>query len=504
MRDSSIVLPSSIELDRARVAKGGLYQFVKCGWERLGEGSRFIDARHIRLVCKHLEMVSLGLILRLIINVPPGTGKSLLMNVFWPAWDWILNPWRRWMMTSHDDGLVLRDARRTRRLVESPWYQTRWGPRAKGGSGPPGCAIDVTKTAAATAGEFWTTGGGLRFSTTIGSKGVGWHADIQGFDDPHKPLEASSSALSLERVIEWWDETMSSRAVPGRPFARVGVMQRLDENDLSAHCIAKGYHVLCLPMRFEPDHPYVDEEDWRTDEGELLCPGLKDEAKVEEEGRDMGPVARAAQHQQRPSPRGGAVFKRDWLVRFWRELPSEILVRAQSWDHSFGTVGETSSRVCGQAWGMAPADFYLIDRVSDRCEFPAMKVMIRTFSAKHPDIVTKYIELAADGRPIVQDLKHEISGLVGVQVSGKGSKVARAQAVTGYAEAGNIWLPHPTEARLHGKPHPCPWVHEWIEKVCRFRGLPSDEADDVDTMSQAFMQMRSGGRFSRTMGSMKR
>jgi hypothetical protein len=35
----------------------------------------------------HLEAVTFGDINRLLINVPPGFMKSLLVNVFWPAWD---------------------------------------------------------------------------------------------------------------------------------------------------------------------------------------------------------------------------------------------------------------------------------------------------------------------------------------------------------------------------------------------------------------------------------
>jgi hypothetical protein len=36
----------------------------------------------------HLEAVTFGDINRLLINVPPGFMKSLLVNVFWPAWEW--------------------------------------------------------------------------------------------------------------------------------------------------------------------------------------------------------------------------------------------------------------------------------------------------------------------------------------------------------------------------------------------------------------------------------
>jgi len=472
------------------VALRGLYQFGAAAWPVI-EGCDLIETWHLEVLCEYLERVVADgddAIDELVINVPPGTGKSTWVCVMLPAWDWIFHPWRRWMLSSFDDGLVLRDARRTRRLVTSEWYQARFGP----GVDPrfPGCAIDRTRSAAEKAGEYWTTEGGLRFSSSIRSKGTGWHAHVQIVDDPHKAMDATKSAQAIDDVSDWYDETASTRGVPGTKFKRIVDMQRLHERDLSARCLARGYEHLCLPMRYEADHPHPCPEDRRIEEGELLCPNLKDDAAVANEARALGPHAAAAQHQQRPSPRGGRVFQRDWFVRFWTELPSHI-TRIHSWDHTFGSIGKSASWVVGDDWGRAGADYYLVDEWRDQCEFPAMKTALISFSAKHPGVTTKLIEDKAAGRPIVQDLRHVVSGLVEWKVGGStGGKLARAESWTGLAEAGNIWLPHPTDARLDGRPHPCPWVDEWIENVCNFSGLKGDVADQVDTASQAITYLR--------------
>jgi len=492
---SSFTTADLIRFERDAVDQFGLYEFGKWAFPHV-EGRPLIETWHLEVLCRHLEAVVEQGVERLLINVPPGTGKSSWLSVLFPAWAWIRRPWLRFMFASFDDGLVLRDARKTRTLVNSDWYQARWcagmvpGIDPEGNPCTGGCTIDATRSSAAKAGEYWTTAGGLRFSTTIGSKGTGWHAHIQVVDDPHKASEATKNAKGLEDAAYWYDETMSSRRIPGAFFARIVDMQRLSKRDLSEHCIKKGdYHHLCLPMVGEAGHPYRDEDDHR-EEGELLCPALKDADAVEDEGRELGPNARAAQHRQTPQPRGGKVFKRDWFVHFWRELPARIQ-RVQSWDHTFGSLGETASWVVGDDWGRAGADYYLIDEVRARCEFPVMKAMLRSFSAKHPRTVTKLVEDKAAGKLVVQDLRSEISGLVEVRVSGStGGKLARAETVTGYAEAGNIWLPHPTDARLDGRPHPCPWVHDWIENICDFEGLPGDVADQVDTMSQAITRLR--------------
>lgn len=488
---------SRATLDRASVEAGGLYAFGRKAWP-IVEGFDLIETWHLQELCRYLESVARFETTRLVINVPPGTGKSSWLCVMFPAWAWIHAPWLRFMFASFDDSLVLRDARKTRKLVESDWYQKRWGPDAMRMAGEVGGAqIERTQASAAMkAGEYWTTAGGLRFSTTIGSKGTGWHCHIQIIDDPHKAKDASGSGLAFDEVRTWYDETMSSRRMPGQPFARVVDMQRLSLQDLSEHCISKGYQHLCYPMRYDSGHKYLSGDDHRTQEGELLCPDLKDEAAVREEELELGPIGRAAQHDQLPSPRGGAVFQRDWCGQYWKRLPEGVQF-AQTWDFTFGSQGETASWVVGQKWGWHGGNRYLVSRTRDRVEFPGMKAMVRAFSAAPPHAQTKLVEDKAAGKPLVQDLRNEISGLVEAKVhGGTGGKLARAQATTGAWEAGNVYLPHPTLARLpDGTEHPCPWVGEFVELLCSFRGMPGDVADDVDCMSQMFAWLeRSAGR----------
>uniref|UniRef100_A0A6M3J7G5 Putative terminase n=1 Tax=viral metagenome TaxID=1070528 RepID=A0A6M3J7G5_9ZZZZ len=473
------------------MAARGLYLFGLAAWPII-YGRPLIETPHLRAICRRLEAVSEGLEDELLINVPPGTGKSSWCNVVWPAWDWIRRPWRRWMYASFDPDLVLRDARMTRRLIESDWYQARWGPgMVDGADGQGGCAIDRTRSAAAKAGEFWTTAGGLRFSISVRGRGTGWHAHHQVVDDPHKASDATTDAQAIDDTVDWYRETMASRRMPGERFARVVIMQRLHVRDLSEYCIGEGFRHVCLPMRFDPDHPYHrPEDDHRSIPGELLCPALKDDATVSTEEVSLGPNAKAAQHDQLPSPRGGRVFQRDWFVRFWEELPAHITA-VQSWDHTFGSLGETASWVVGDVWGRSGADYYLVDEWRDRCEFPGMEAGLISFSAKHPWVQSKLVEDKAAGRLIVQHLRHVVDGLLEWKVGGStGGKLARSESWTGLAKAGNIWLPHPTRARLNGRPHPCPWVDEWIKNVCDFSGAKKDVADQVDTASQAITYLR--------------
>ena len=59
--------------------------------------------------------------------------KSLLVSVFWPAWEW--GPRGRaslrYLASSYSENYVKRDSRRMRDLVASEWYQELWGEKVR-------------------------------------------------------------------------------------------------------------------------------------------------------------------------------------------------------------------------------------------------------------------------------------------------------------------------------------------------------------------------------------
>jgi hypothetical protein len=70
-----------------------------------------------------------GRITRVLFNVPPGAMKSLLVNVFFPAWEWGARgmPWLRYLSASYSEDLTVRDNRRCRAIIGSDLYQSLWG-----------------------------------------------------------------------------------------------------------------------------------------------------------------------------------------------------------------------------------------------------------------------------------------------------------------------------------------------------------------------------------------
>lgn len=263
----------------------------------------------MQAICDHLEAVANGEINRLLINVPPGFSKSLLTSVFFPSWVWADDPHMRFLCASHSQNLAIRDSTKMRRLIQSEWYQERWGK-------------DVVLTGDQNAKtKFENTKAGFREAVAAGSI-TGSRGDIVIIDDPHSVESASSEAMRAT-TAEWFLEAVPTRLNNPAESAIIVIMQRLHEEDVSGIILDKqlGYEHLCLPMRFEPDRKCftgIGFEDPREDDGELLFPERFPLEVVERDERVMGPYATAGQFQQRPTVRGGAIIRRqDWML--WDE-----------------------------------------------------------------------------------------------------------------------------------------------------------------------------------------
>lgn len=114
----------SIEL-----AERKLSHFVKQAWHIIEPETELIWGWYLDAICDHLEAATNGNIRDLIINVPPRHLKSLIVSVFWFVWSWIHYPGKRWVYFSYSNDLTIRDSVRSRALILSDWFQSRWGDR---------------------------------------------------------------------------------------------------------------------------------------------------------------------------------------------------------------------------------------------------------------------------------------------------------------------------------------------------------------------------------------
>jgi predicted phage terminase large subunit-like protein len=284
-----------------------LHDFVKAAWHIVEPGMEFRDNWHIKAICSHLEATARGEISQLLVNVPPGTSKSLICCVFFPAWIWTTQPMKRFLFFSYSENLSYRDSLKTRDIIRSAWYQARWNVQLKADRD--------------TGQRFENTDGGWRLVGSIAGRGLGEHGDFTICDDPHNVLQAESDA-DRQKVTRWFEGVFCVRGEV-RNTKRILIMQRLHSLDCSGIALEKGgWTHLCLPMKYETDHPLATMRnrptklgfyDPRTTHDELLWPQVYGLDKIANMEVNMGAYGAAGQLQQRPAPRGGGMFKRDWF-----------------------------------------------------------------------------------------------------------------------------------------------------------------------------------------------
>jgi len=229
----------SLEAIRAELMRRNLERFVRRAWQEI-DPAPLVWGWHLAAICLHLQAVSEGTIRRLLISVPPGHAKSMLVSVLWPAWEWLHHPEWSVLCASYAKELALRDARKCRALIESQWYRSL---KAR----PWELADDQNQV-----GFYGNTCMGSRKAIGVEGQGTGYRGDARIIDDPMSAQDAHSEAARLT-VLRWWDEVMPTRLNDLERGQTVIIAQRLHEQDLPGHVLERGgYTHLRLPTEYEP------------------------------------------------------------------------------------------------------------------------------------------------------------------------------------------------------------------------------------------------------------
>ncbi len=467
-----------LELER-RMFTRDLATFVRAAWLVLEPSSPMRWNWHHDLICEYLAQVTRGELQNLIINIPPQHTKSRIVTVLWPCWGWAQASDLNWIFSSYSGGptgLSTKHSIERRQVIESDWYQERWG-------------LDVELAADQNAKTLYkNTNGGQMLATSTGGTVTGFPADVIVIDDPVNPSEARSDA-DRKTANTFFDLSLSNRLRRTKyKGAKVIIMQRLHMEDLTGHVLAKPvvegeppWTVVALPATAKKDERITfpvsgrvvkRQQDEPLDAGRFPKPVLAG-LKV-----TMGSWGFAGQFQQEPTPEGGGIFQRAWFTRFWTAktpLPAfDELV--QSWDCAFKELSD-SDFVVGQLWGRHGGDFYLLDQVRDRMSFTLTCSTIKRQGGLWAQADAKLIEDKANGPAVIDTLKSTIPGLIAIEP--EGGKISRGYAVQPVIEAGNVVLPGDA-----------PWINDWLHEVCAFPAATND--DQVDSMTQALHRMKTG------------
>lgn len=412
----------------------------------------WLGAPHLTRIAELLEAVERGELKRLMINLPPRHGKSLLCSAIFPAWYLGRNPRKNVIMATHSAELSERNSRGARSLVQDSCW-------------PFEAQISGDSTSAAR----WNlaVGGGLYACGADGSI-TGRGANILILDDLQH-----DSGTEGERAAAWgwFREIAVPRLEPGAAIVAIGT--RFAEDDIFGRLLdgpdADEWTVLKLPAIASEDDPF-------RKAGEALWPERIGAAELESRRRAMGSRWFECQFQQNPVPAEGNLIKAEWLQRYdvaptsFNKVCVALDAAAKSGvRHDYSAIVKIGATETG---------YYVLDVWRDKVEFPQLLRRVKHLEVEHPAPSVIYIEDTSNAVALIQQLRQE-TALPVVPISAKGSKESRVEGITGTLEAKRVFLPN--EA---------PWLLDFERELLSFPLARHDDMVDAFTLALSQMIVR--------------
>lgn len=464
-----------------------LYDFLQDAWKVIEPGVPFTHGWHLEAICEHLEAVSDGDIKRLLINIPPRHSKSTLVSVIWPVWQWLRDPSTQFLCASYAMSLSIRDNRKSRMLIQSPWFQS------------------IYRSAFTLSNDqnmksyFENSARGYRMAVSTGSAATGHGGSILIGDDLHA-IDEKESDVARESCLDWYDTTFSTRLNNPETGAIVIIGQRIHEMDISGHLLEQGgWEHLNLPAEYERERRCTTSIGWsdpRKEEGQLLWIQRFSREILDGLKRILGVLGYSALYGQRPVPPGGYVFNATYERLFtitperdFYQLVTPSGIRNFSVKECYELI---TSDVAAKAkeqndftvfalWAITPEhDVLLLDLWRGHWTIPQQKEKARSFYRTHYSqrLRAFYFEDVGYQGAIGQDLLTE--GLPCMEFHPEGDKVQRAGGGSIYQEAGKIYF-------LKG----ALWLEDFRKEIYTFPKSVKD--DQVDNLSMVCMIVREPG-----------
>ena len=305
--------------------------------------------------------------------------------------------------------------------------------------------------------------------------------DILIVDDPMTPLQAASIAKRT-RVIEWFEQTFSTRLNDKKKGVIVVIMQRLHVDDLSGHLLRKKFwQTLILPAVSEQDTMFeVGKFTHLYKTGDLLNPKREGEKEIEMAKLELGSYGFNAQYQQSPLHLTNGIVKSAW-IKSYIDLPTHFDLCYQSWDCALSTKTQADYSVCS-TWGIVNQQIYLLDIFRKQIDFISLKQMvIKLYENYKPAAVI--IENKASGQSLIQELAHTTLIPV-IKYLPTNDKMSRLLMVCSMFESGKVLFPQNAS-----------WLAELESELFHFPNAAHDDQVDSATQFLLWFKNNAGHRY---------
>jgi len=454
---------------KASICRESFYHFVQEFWETIIPETPVWNW-HIEYLCDELqymaERVFKGLPREydLIINIPPGSTKSTVASVMFPAWVWTRMPTARCIGGSHAHSLAMDLSLKTRDIIFSEKYREYF----------PDIQLRQDQKAKS---HFKNTKGGTRYAVGVGGSVTGMHGHFLLVDDPINPEQAVSEA-ELKTANRWLTSTLPTRKVDKEVVPLILIMQRLHQNDPSGHLLAmpdlKIKHINIPAERTNTIKPLYLRRYYKDG---LFDPVRCSRAVLTEQRQILGEYGYAGQFLQHPVPLEGGAFK---VGRITIDTPPSKMKRVvRYWDKA-GTLNDGAYTAGVKMGEDHHGRFWILDVKRFQLEAFAREKLIKQ-TAKIDGKACYVLVEKEPGSGGKESAQNTIRNLAGYKVKsdnpgGKGSKELRADPFACQVNGENVFMA------------PGPWNKAYIEELQYFPN--STYKDQVDASSGAFSFLR--------------
>ena len=447
---------------RAELYRRSFYEFSLESFKQLHNGQELTPNWHIELICDRLQKEAERIVKgepttqHLLINVPPRTLKSELVNVFFSVYLWVLDDSKQFISSSYSASLSIALSTQARRLIESDWFRQHF-PK-----------VNISKDEN-TKSKYTTPNGGLRYSTSTGGTVTGMGADVIVIDDPQNP-QLARSEVERENANRFFNETLRSRLNNPKTGIFIVIMQRLHENDLTGMLLTKEpdkWEHICLPAEDSDNVKPTELRDKYI--GGLLFPDRLSRGILNSFKIGLGSYGYSGQYGQLPAPADGGILKRDWF-EVVKEIPQTTFDFFLDTAYTDKSYNDATALLCACYINNI---VYIKEVSAVRMEFPELVKEIQRFVMVngYTNQSRIYIEPKASGKSIIQQLKRNTGLNVVEDKPPTQDKVSRVSAVTPIIESGRVKL-------FDGR-----YIDDFLNECASF---PNGSHDDmVDTLTMA-------------------
>ena len=428
------------------------------------------DWKYIKYLIDHLQMLSDGEIRKLMISLPPRSGKTELSSIHFPAYFIEKNPENRVIIGTYNQTLANKLSRRVRSICKD---RVELNPDRK-------------------AMEEWETknGGGVR-AVGVGAGIAGIGANLIVLDDVVRSRKDASSITVRNSTYNWYTDDIYTRM---EPDSRILVMMtRWHEDDLIGR-LTKGddkddWVVINIPAIAEHNDPLGRKP------GEALNPERYPIEKLYEIKRVMGRTFNAL-YQGHPTEQEGEFFKATWFQNNYVEsIYSKYEAQDKTrfefvryWDMASSLDGDWTVGIL-MAKNRKTKEYFIVDMVRGRWSSHTRDKQIQETAIRDQMIygekgsikVRFEVQPGSAGKDMAKYMTKQLAGFAVKGIRVTGNKESRAEPLAAQAEIGNVYIVK------------AGWNSTWLDELCTF---PLGKHDDiVDACSGAFSELSKGSSF---------